>query len=202
MCVCVRCVLGVAPQNEMNCKPASLTAQSWAQCPGHVGPMLAVWCPSRLCWCSTGTRDLGSFRERKGGWTKSKNYHVFWQKQGKAEIWFFFFFLWTKLSIWSCSTQVGWREKMGVESLIQGAWIILEATLSKFIQTGYTGQLCLRLAVLFLKSCVEWNAPWTKIYETDSVALWLVPLMWRVLIKQAFNRPGSRCGKLIIHLFM
>lgn len=44
---------------------------------------------------------------------------------------------------------------MGVESLIQGAWIILEATLSKFIQIGYTGQLCLRLAVLFLKSCVE-----------------------------------------------
>lgn len=45
VCVCVHCVFGVAPQNEMNqagCKPTSLTAQSWARCPGHVGPMLAL----------------------------------------------------------------------------------------------------------------------------------------------------------------
>lgn len=60
---------------------------------------------------------------------------------------------------------------MDVKSLIQRAGIIFEAILGKFMQTGYTGQLCLSLAVLFLKSCVELNTPWAKIYETDSVAL-------------------------------
>lgn len=168
-----------------------------------------TWVPCWLCDAPQGCVDvarvhvtLAHLGKEKEAEQKAKITTYSDKNREKQRSDFFFFFLWTKLSIWSCSTQVGWREKMGVESLIQGAWIILEATLSKFIQTGYTGQLCLRLAVLFLKSCVEWNAPWTKIYETDSVALWLVPLMWRVLINQAFNRPGSRCGKLIIHLFM